>query len=530
METKYKEVDVRMLPKLNVIGQLDSSITRGDLIIGGNGIITFSTFTNKDIPNCYAHHLYFVEGGIIHKGEIAVDITALGYRLIKADADILARFGFLKVVASTNPNLGLPVIPYSFVQLWVKTQGKIKGVKLEMIQAFSNEACAKEHNEDLWQIATTKEWNEVIPILDRGYCSITSATEQADQLTLEIEHVSFIELCIQGKATEDQVDDYIDIWHNDIGGKISMSLCQYLGMTSNEYDLFVLQPEKLNQIIESHRKEKLQGGKTIEEVTIEMIKSGQKPLIMGCRFSYDQIIEIKAILDEEIKNTLSEVEKDYIKEWYSTSILTKCAPEIFKKLEEKKERQDEIIKTIRDKNILIAKYMGAVSSTRKLYLGGTCDTMIYKEKPEYQETFAFDVDGLKYHSDWNWLMEVVAKIESQSTNVAFSNNLVYIENSKGFDWYGGKTDDSKLISLWYGVIAYVKWYNAYQECNASSFNITIPENVTTFSLVGMPEPFYSDKDTFKVVTKCPKCDEKAEILPGNTICDKCVAELYDDNK
>jgi len=63
-----------------------------------------------------------------------------------------------------------------------------------------------------------------------------------------IEGGKFIDLCIAGHALLDDIDDYIDQWHDsDDDGKLS----QYLGMAAEEYETWVHSPETLNLIIAS---------------------------------------------------------------------------------------------------------------------------------------------------------------------------------------------------------------------------------------------------------------------------------------
>jgi hypothetical protein len=63
-------------------------------------------------------------------------------------------------------------------------------------------------------------------------------------------HKSFIDLSLEGKACIDQIDDYIDAWHNDPGDE---SLSQYLGMEQAEYSLWIRDPDTLAYIIKARR-------------------------------------------------------------------------------------------------------------------------------------------------------------------------------------------------------------------------------------------------------------------------------------
>ncbi len=57
---------------------------------------------------------------------------------------------------------------------------------------------------------------------------------------------SFIDLCLDGRAFVDEIDDYIDLWHE---GGTDISLHEFLGMTRPEYALWVEKPESIKFIL-----------------------------------------------------------------------------------------------------------------------------------------------------------------------------------------------------------------------------------------------------------------------------------------
>jgi len=59
---------------------------------------------------------------------------------------------------------------------------------------------------------------------------------------------SFIEKVLAGKATAESIDNFIDQWHEGNG---SETLPDYLGMTEDEYALWVETPEALDLIIQA---------------------------------------------------------------------------------------------------------------------------------------------------------------------------------------------------------------------------------------------------------------------------------------
>lgn len=61
---------------------------------------------------------------------------------------------------------------------------------------------------------------------------------------------TFIDLCLSGRASVDEIDDFVDLWH---GGGTDIPLHDYLGLTRPEYALWVEKPESLKYIISSRK-------------------------------------------------------------------------------------------------------------------------------------------------------------------------------------------------------------------------------------------------------------------------------------
>ena len=78
-----------------------------------------------------------------------------------------------------------------------------------------------------------------------------------------------------------------------------------------------------------------------------------------------------------------------------------------------------------------------------------------------------DVDALKFHKKWDWLMPIIEEIERLGVSVTIRSNFVslngWIANNQNtttkYEWNGGCTNDSKIVSAWYGVVEFIKWYN-----------------------------------------------------------------------
>lgn len=60
---------------------------------------------------------------------------------------------------------------------------------------------------------------------------------------------TFLDLVLTGEARQDDIDDFVDQWHD---GDTSYSLAEFLGMSDDEYALWVEKPSALNLILQAH--------------------------------------------------------------------------------------------------------------------------------------------------------------------------------------------------------------------------------------------------------------------------------------
>jgi hypothetical protein len=121
-------------------------------------------------------------------------------------------------------------------------------------------------------------------------------------------------------------------------------------------------------------------------------------------------------------------------------------------------------KQIEENNILIAEFMGAIYKSSFNIPKG------YLFLPWHNLT---RINELKYHSDWNWLMPVVEKIESIKNShhgyfgVYISSNSCAIQGTR---FRSDKIQDppiyfnevvlsSKIESTYIAVVLFIKWYN-----------------------------------------------------------------------
>jgi len=61
---------------------------------------------------------------------------------------------------------------------------------------------------------------------------------------------NFIHDCLAGEAKLEDIDNYIDNWHD---GDNKEELYEYLGMDEHEYEMFVEYPELLSLIVTAHK-------------------------------------------------------------------------------------------------------------------------------------------------------------------------------------------------------------------------------------------------------------------------------------
>lgn len=63
---------------------------------------------------------------------------------------------------------------------------------------------------------------------------------------------SFIELSLEGRVMLDEIDNYIDAWHDD---PENQPLYKYLGMKKSEYSLWLRDPDTLAYIVKARHDE-----------------------------------------------------------------------------------------------------------------------------------------------------------------------------------------------------------------------------------------------------------------------------------
>lgn len=88
-------------------------------------------------------------------------------------------------------------------------------------------------------------------------------SKTVDAAALDREQPTYMEQLLHGQVLMDSIDDFIDAWHDAPAGSrvASQSLHEFLGMSWDEYRLWVERPEALRFITAARRQ-----GKPVEEV------------------------------------------------------------------------------------------------------------------------------------------------------------------------------------------------------------------------------------------------------------------------
>ena len=127
------------------------------------------------------------------------------------------------------------------------------------------------------------------------------------------------------------------------------------------------------------------------------------------------------------------------------------------------------MENIIENNKIIAEFMGVfdkILSTGNMH--SWSDAPFYYTTEDTREKVIKNISRYsKYSKDWNWLMEVVEKIESfvfddnNSFNVTIgATNYCVIQDSNGEIYENIEdSEETKLLTVYKAVIKFIKWYN-----------------------------------------------------------------------
>lgn len=128
------------------------------------------------------------------------------------------------------------------------------------------------------------------------------------------------------------------------------------------------------------------------------------------------------------------------------------------------------MKNIVENNKLIAEFMGFVADKSfEVKLADGINTSYYY----YKDDVMYLPETMAYHSDWNWLMEVVEKIHSmQSYGVLINPNGTYIQDEddkvicmtfKNEEVNGEIISSSNIEATFNCCVEFIKWYNEQKQ-------------------------------------------------------------------
>jgi hypothetical protein len=77
------------------------------------------------------------------------------------------------------------------------------------------------------------------------------ATSSKTQFQGEKSMSNFVDMCVQGDVLLEEVDDFVDEWHESGGNGIPLHT--YLGMNRSEYSLWTVDPDVLPFVVAARR-------------------------------------------------------------------------------------------------------------------------------------------------------------------------------------------------------------------------------------------------------------------------------------
>ena len=101
-----------------------------------------------------------------------------------------------------------------------------------------------------------------------------------------------------------------------------------------------------------------------------------------------------------------------------------------------------------ENNKLIAEFLG--------YIDNGCSEDGFLMHPI--TNYDVEISSLKYHKDWNWLMEVVEKIESLGYRIEIVKHIcrIYLSNKETIVI---SENIPKIEAVYSTVVEFIKWYN-----------------------------------------------------------------------
>lgn len=116
-----------------------------------------------------------------------------------------------------------------------------------------------------------------------------------------------------------------------------------------------------------------------------------------------------------------------------------------------------------ENNKLIAEFMGFIADKSfEVKLVDGINTSYYY----YKDDVMCLPETMRYNSSWNWLMEVVEKIESLGNDILITSNYIQITYDKGEKFITIELEGNiKIFAVYNACIEFIKWYNEQNKNN-----------------------------------------------------------------
>ena len=120
------------------------------------------------------------------------------------------------------------------------------------------------------------------------------------------------------------------------------------------------------------------------------------------------------------------------------------------------------MENITENNQLIAEFMGVfdkILSTGNIH--SWSDAPYYYTTEDTREKVIKNISKYsKYSKDWNWLMQVVNKIENMGNDVLITSNYVQITYNEGENFINLELKGNIMLEAVYNAcVEFIKWYN-----------------------------------------------------------------------
>ena len=120
------------------------------------------------------------------------------------------------------------------------------------------------------------------------------------------------------------------------------------------------------------------------------------------------------------------------------------------------------MENITENNQLIAEFMGVfdkILSTGNIH--SWSDAPFYYTTEDTREKVIKNISKYsKYSKDWNWLMQVVNKIENMGNDVLITSNYVQITYNEGENFINLELKGNIMLEAVYNAcVKFIKWYN-----------------------------------------------------------------------